>query len=122
MLDHDVINRLIDAEDAGELLARIDTIASDEMDAISRLRHASVRGDLEAVRSGAVGICTRAEIMGMRRLANRLVELERVATMDAIGQAHLHSQTLTRLIDEEIAEDFQALKDAIAEATASEQA
>ena len=59
---------------------------------------------------------SRAEAMGLRRLANRLVELERVADLEALGQAHLQSQHLARLIDEDIADDFQALLAAIDEA------
>jgi len=118
MLDHAVVRRLLDAEASDDLRARIDTAINDEFNVAGQLRHWSVRGDLEAVRSAAAGMRLRAEMMGLRRLANRLVELERVANLETIGQAHLQSQHLARLIDEEIVDDFQALKDAIDEVAA----
>ena len=116
MLDPAVVQGLLDAEEPAALRARVDAAVDDERALAGQLRHWSVRGDLEALRRGAADMRSRAEAMGLRRLANRLVELERVADLEALGQAHLQSQHLARLIDEDIADDFQALLAAIDEA------
>lgn len=110
MIDAAVIADLQRAEGSPEAARRrFESLRSDAVQAAGRLRHLAVRGDLAAVLEEAGRLRAEAEPLGLRRLANRLIELERVAVLDELGQAHLQSQALARLIDDEIEADFDAL-------------
>ena len=116
LLDDAIVGRLIETEEVADLRRRVDDACDAETALAGRLRHMAVRGDLDGVLDAATGMCARADELGLRRLANRLVELERVAALDALGQAHLQTQALTRLIDEDIETDFAALRDVVRDA------
>ena len=89
---------------------RLAAFRTTALETAGRLRHLAVRGDLAAVLEDAASLRTEAEIFGLRRLANRLIEMERVAVLEELGQAHLQSQALARLIDDEIDDDLAALE------------
>lgn len=110
MIDAAAVAKLERAEGGAEpILKRLKGLRASGVATAGRLRHLAVRGDLAAVLELAAGLRSDAQILGLRRLANRLVELERVAVLDELGQAHLQSQALARLIDDEIEADFDAL-------------
>lgn len=110
MIDPAAVAKLERAEGgAAGVRPRAAALRATALAAAAQLRHLAIRGDLAAVLEEAGHLRAEAEIFGLRRLANRLIELERVAVLEELGQAHLQSQALARLIDDEIAEDFDAL-------------
>ena len=110
MLDPAAVAKLERAEGGvASVRSQAAALKASALPAAARLRHLAIRGDLAAALEEAGRLRAEAEIFGLRRLANRLIELERVAVLDELGQAHLQSQALARLIDDEIEEDFDAL-------------
>lgn len=111
MIDPAAIAKLERAEGGIEgVRRRLAELRGSVLAAAGRIRHLAVRGDLAALLENVVSLRAEAEAFGLRRLANRLIELERVAVLDELGQAHLQSQALARLIDDEVEEDLDALQ------------
>lgn len=80
---------------------------------VKNLRDLAIDGRLPRIRLLVADLRDWAEAYGLRRIANILVELDRVTRIDARGQAILQAQSLTRMLDLHIANDIDTLKDAL---------
>ena len=116
VLDTRVVDDLVTRKGAADV---VDALVADTP-SMSRntdeLAALAVAGKIAPMRVKIDVLMDWAERYGLRRLANALVELRRVVALDQRGQAILQSQALTRFIRQNLDNDIEALKRAVAKA------
>ncbi|MEX0693770.1 MAG: hypothetical protein WD075_04930 [Rhodospirillales bacterium] len=113
LLDHSIVKDLVDREGAARILGTMMSEPPSPEERIHTMCTLAVAGNIVTLRQETADFLAWAEINGMRRLVNTLIELNRVLALDARGQAIFQAQALTRFIAQNIDDDLNAFKRAV---------
>lgn len=117
LLDRRTIKDLVSRDGADKVLSSLEEMPiTPEAQALS-LKDLAIAGDIMGLKEKTSTFKTLSDELGLRRLSNILVELERVLDLPARGQAILQAQALTRFILLHLETDIAALKRAVSSST-----
>lgn len=114
VLDEQAVAAALDRRGAAEIAGALDGDTPTPADRAKTLCDLAVAGNVARLKRETETFRAWAEGLGLRRLTNALVELDRVAGMPERGAAILQAQALTRFIALHVADDVKRLKKALA--------
>lgn len=110
VIDERIVDDLVTRKGASEVVSALIADRPSAADRAHELAGLAILGKLAPMRDKADEFRRWAERYGLRRLANTLVELNRVIALPTRGKAILQAQALTRFLEHAATEDVEALK------------
>lgn len=110
VIDEKIVDDLVTRKGANEIVAALIADKPSAADRAHELAGLAILGKLALMRDKSDDFHRWAERHGLRRLANTLVELNRVIALPTRGKAILQAQALTRFLEHAAAEDVETLK------------
>ncbi len=98
---------------AGQDEEASETAQSQAVERADRLAALAVAGKVADMKAEIVGLRAWASRLGLRRIENTVIELDRVLGLSSRGDAIFQAQALTRFIRLHVADDLRALGKAI---------
>lgn len=114
LIDRRAVESLVQRDGADAVIGALSSDAPSPKQRAVELAELAVAGKVVQMREKTTAFKEWAETQGLRRLNNTLIELDRVLGLDTRGQAILQAQALTRFMAQNVDEDIDALRQAVA--------